>query len=82
MADYIDEAQAVNELHQEVSLKNQLVKAQPEKHPDFDGWHCVDCGDEIPAKRLGLGRIRCIGCQDYKERREAATRRNGRPEEA
>jgi hypothetical protein len=82
MADIIDDAQAYNELHQEVSLKNQLVHAQPETHPGFDGWHCVDCEDEIPAKKLGLGRVRCMDCQGHKDRVDAAARRNGRPEEA
>jgi RNA polymerase-binding transcription factor DksA len=78
MADYIDDAQAVNELHQDVSLRNQNVKVLPEQHPEFDGWHCVDCGVEIPAKRLGWGRIRCTDCQEFKERAEAAFKRNGK----
>lgn len=81
MADFIDDAQAVNELHQEVSLRNQSAKVLPESHPDFDGWHCVDCGVEIPAKRLGWGRIRCVDCQEHKERTDRAHQRNGRPEE-
>ena len=81
MADTIDDAQAVNELHQQVSLQNFLLANQPERHPGFDGWHCVDCEDEIPAKRLGLGRVRRIECQEYKDRVDAAARRNGRPEE-
>lgn len=78
MADFIDEAQAVNELHQEVSLRNQLAKVQPESHPDFDGLHCIDCEDLIPAPRLLWGRIRCVGCQEHKERVEHAQQRNGR----
>ncbi len=80
MADYIDEAQEVNELHQRVSLLNQSIKMQPEQHPDFDGTHCVDCGVEIPAERLAWGRVRCADCQGYKERAEAARARNGREE--
>ena len=81
MADFIDEAQAVNELHQEVSLRNQLAKMQPESHPEFDGWHCIDCEEEIPAKRLGWGRIRCVECQERKEYVERAQQRNGREEQ-
>jgi RNA polymerase-binding transcription factor DksA len=81
MADIIDDAQAYNELHQEVSLKNQQAKMLPETHPDFDGFNCVDCEEKIPAKRLGWGRIRCIECQEFKDRVDAAARRNGRPEE-
>lgn len=80
MADYIDDAQAVNELHQRVSLLYQSVKVMPEKHPDFDGAHCIDCGVEIPSERLAWGRIRCSDCQGYKERSEAARARNGREE--
>lgn len=80
MADFIDDAQAVNELHQRVSLMNQQVKMQPEKHPDFDGKHCVDCGVKIPKERLAFGRVRCADCQEYKERAEAARLRNGREE--
>jgi RNA polymerase-binding transcription factor DksA len=67
VADIIDDAQAYNELHQEVSLRNQQAKMLPEAHPDFDGWHCVDCADKIPAKRLGWGRIRCTSCQERLE---------------
>jgi RNA polymerase-binding transcription factor DksA len=81
MADIIDDAQAYNELHQEVSLRNQQAKMLPETHPGFDGWHCVDCEEEIPAKRLGWGRVRCVGCQEFKERADRAMQRNGRLEE-
>jgi len=81
VADFIDDAQAVNELHQEVSLKNQQAKVLPEVHPGFDGWHCVDCDVEIPAKRLGWGRVRCVDCQDHKEREDKARERNGPPGE-
>lgn len=80
MADIIDDAQAVNELHQEISLKAQLQKSRPEQHPDFDGTHCVDCGVKIPKPRLALGRVRCFDCQDYLERTAQARARNGRSE--
>lgn len=80
MADYIDDAQAVNELHQHVSLLNQSTKVLPEKHPDFDGEHCVDCEVEIPKERLAWGRIRCADCQEFKEKADAARARNGREE--
>lgn len=67
MADIIDDAQAYNELYQEIALKNQRAKSAPESHPDFDGLHCVECEEEIPAPRLLWGRVRCVGCQEYKE---------------
>lgn len=78
MADFIDDAQAVNELHQEVSLKNQRAKVLPETHPDFDGAHCVDCAEEIPLQRLQWGRVRCTPCQEYLERTCAAAAIRGR----
>lgn len=40
---------------------------RPETHPDFDGLHCVDCDDEIPALRLALRRVRCVHCQELLE---------------
>lgn len=80
MADYIDEAQAVNELHEHVSLLNQSLKVRPETHPDFDGKHCVDCGVKIPKERLEWKRVRCADCQEFKERAEKARARNGRDE--
>jgi RNA polymerase-binding transcription factor DksA len=40
-----------------------------DKEPDFDGQHCVDCGDEIPQARLDMGRARCVTCQEVKEER-------------
>lgn len=70
MADTIDDAQAVNELHQEISLRNQRDKLAPETHPDFDGNHCVECGDAMLVGRLMLNRIRCLMCQERKEHTE------------
>lgn len=35
---------------------------------NFDGVHCIDCGDEIPEKRLKIGAFRCIDCQLYFEK--------------
>lgn len=43
--------------------------AAPERHPDFDGKHCVDDGAVIPKERLALGRIRCVLCQIAKEKK-------------
>lgn len=41
----------------------------PEKHPDFDGESCIDCGETIPEQRLKLGKIRCVDCQTALEKR-------------
>lgn len=48
---------------------------KPESHPDFDGKHCVDCDDEIPAARLSLRRVRCVHCQQFLEEESARQRR-------
>jgi RNA polymerase-binding transcription factor DksA len=48
-----------------VKAVQDLLK--PQKHPDFDGEHCLDCGVEIPAARLADGRIRCVDCQSLLE---------------
>lgn len=43
-----------------------------ETHPDFDGKHCIDCTEVIPARRLAMGgKIRCVACQEYHERHQA-----------
>lgn len=81
MADTIDDAQAVNELHQEVSLRNQRAKVLPEQHPDFDGAHCVDCEVEIPPLRLSWGKVRCVDCQEELELQARYAVIRGRPDE-
>lgn len=80
MADIIDDAQRYNELHQEVSLRNQQAKMRPETHPAFDGVHCVeeDCGVDIPHARLAMGRIRCVDCQALLEKRARLEQHNRR----
>ncbi len=80
MADYIDDAQAVNELHQEVSLHNQRLKVAPEQHPDFDGVHCVDCEIELHVVRIQMGRVRCVDCQEWLDHAEKMRAINGREE--
>lgn len=80
MADYIDDAQAVNELHQEVSLHNQSLKVAPEQHPDFDGVHCVDCEVELHVVRIQMGRVRCVDCQEWLDHAEKMRAINGREE--
>ena len=46
-------------------------KSAPERHPDFDGEHCVDCEESILAGRLALGKVRCVECQQVLEKRRA-----------
>jgi RNA polymerase-binding transcription factor DksA len=45
------------------ALKKHKEKVAPERHPDFDGVHCIQCWEDIPQVRLDLGKIRCVHCQ-------------------
>lgn len=65
--DEIDDAQLYNELHQAVSLANQLAKGGPEHDDRFDGTHCVACGGIMPPERLEAQRVRCFDCQSIVE---------------
>lgn len=72
-SDHLDQAQAINEQHQEASLALARAKLAPEQVQNEDGtWpytHCAECGDEIPQARLDMGKIRCVACQGLLERR-------------
>lgn len=83
MADYIDDAGVVNELHQAVSLHNQLLQGEPERQPDFnvaDGLHCVDCEVELHPVRIQMGRVRCVDCQEWLVHTEKMRAIRGRDE--
>lgn len=67
---------------QHLQLKEQAaisVRARelnrPEHHPDFDGETCVECGEDIPANRLLLNKVRCVDCQTFLEEADARKRR-------
>lgn len=65
-----DEADIASALEQGLiaqALANHRHKVAPEKHPDFDGVHCVDCEVQIPQGRLQLGKVRCVDCQSELE---------------
>lgn len=64
-----DAAQRLNEEMNAQALRVIQARSAPETHPDFDGVHCVDMGEEIPPERLALGKVRCIDCQRVLERR-------------
>lgn len=38
------------------------------KPDNFDGLHCIECGDEIPIGRLKLNKCNCISCQEIQEK--------------
>ncbi len=70
MADPCDIAGETIEACQAEAERRARGKSAPETHPDFDGVHCLDCDDEIPAARLKLGKIRCVPCQSLLEPRK------------
>ena len=70
MADAADIAGETLEACQADAERRARGRSAPEQHPDFDGENCVeeDCGVAIPPARLALGKVRCIECQERKER--------------
>lgn len=61
MADIIDDAQELNEQHLEQSLR-KFRESRPVAPGEFDGYHCVECGEPVEAPRLALGFWHCIEC--------------------
>lgn len=65
-ADEADKASNVAQISQEEAMDR--FHRRKEKAPvDFDGRHCVDCGEPIPELRLKTGAFRDIGCQQRHE---------------
>lgn len=65
--DETDQSQ-LRQLH-EIEMLTKDKKFKKETHPDFDGETCVVCGEDMPAQRLALGRIRCLKCQEKLEKK-------------
>lgn len=68
LTDESDRASAIEAQFNEDALQEARRRTAPETSPDFDGLHCIDCSEGIPAARLKLGKIRCIDCQTLKEK--------------
>lgn len=70
----VDQANQIAEEFTAAHIHRIQSKNKPEQVQNPDGtWphtECVDCDDEIPQGRLALGKIRCIDCQEIKERYE------------
>jgi len=79
-ADPLDEATALASSVTDAAIEEVRRANAPETHPDFDGETCVDCGEDIPAGRLALGKIRCINCQRILEQRQRQSKQFGRPQ--
>lgn len=66
--DEMDFAQMKAQESVEAAIEAHKAKTKPEKHPDFDGIHCVDCEAEMHPLRLEMGRVRCVDCQEHIEK--------------
>ena len=69
-SDNLDIAAELQQLLNDAGLEKIRRLAAPETHPDFDGKHCLECDEPIPAARLKLFKVRCILCQTLKEKRD------------
>ncbi len=67
-ADLLEVAEGVRQQANDEAVLQARAKSKPETHPDFDGKTCVECGDDMPAERLTMQRVRCVACQTLKER--------------
>lgn len=67
----MEHAAALELLHRDTAIAAVANQVCQEHDPSFDGVHCIepDCGDEIPEGRLALGKIRCVACQAWREKR-------------
>lgn len=68
VTELVDQAQLQQMENERRALDKVRASLGPETHPDFDGKHCLDCGETIPAKRRMMDKIRCVRCQDTLER--------------
>jgi len=66
--DHADIATEIIETCTADALRRGLGKSAPESHPDFNGFDCVECGNEIPSERLDWGKVRCVECQERLEK--------------
>ena len=66
-ADSLDHASDVEQAFRDAAIT--AARAQARKPAGFDGENCYDCGLEIPAGRLALGKFTCVGCQAAREKR-------------
>lgn len=77
MTKYIEQIDQANQIVEEFTASHihriqQKNKPEQTQNPDGTWPHneCIDCGDPIPEGRLALGKIRCIDCQELKEKYE------------
>lgn len=70
----IDQANQITEEFTASHIHRIQQRNKPEQVQNPDGsWphtECIDCEDPIPEGRLALGKVRCIDCQELKEKYE------------
>ena len=71
-ADSLDHASDVEQAFRDAAIT--AARAQARKPAGFDGENCYDCGLEIPAGRLALGKFTCVGCQTLREKSQKFNR--------
>lgn len=74
-ADDLEVAENLREEARDHGLARVREALKAEHHPDFDGAHCVSCGDELAPVRIAYRRVRCAVCQSEIERKEKMRRR-------
>ena len=65
--DEADQAAMIQMAENAKALAKVKARLAPEMHPNFDGKHCIECGDKIPKLRLEMAKIRCVHCQSALE---------------
>lgn len=68
-ADFVDMASDLELAFNAKAVYNVQQRIKPEHHPDFNGKDCLDCEDPLTVGRLEMGRIRCVGCQEFLEKK-------------
>ena len=66
ISDVLDRAAAEADLRNQDCI-NEVLRNRERPPSDFDGCHCIDCGEDIPSKRLATGAFRDIHCQTKHE---------------
>jgi hypothetical protein len=70
MSERSDELEVAEE-YREQAVVDRLARVRLElaqSHPDFDGEHCIGCGDGLPPVRIAYKFVRCTNCQCEVER--------------
>lgn len=68
--DEIDQAHELEELHRSASLKAARNRTPyPPQHTECGKVFCIDCGVEVPPKRLEIepNTPWCVECQEFNE---------------